>query len=215
MPVRQAIGAALREQEARAFGFSPQRPTLLILGGSQGARAINQAVAATAALISPAERHTWQFLHVTGPADERDVRSAYAAAGVTAWVAPFLVEMESAYSLADLVIARSGASTIAELARCGKPAVLIPYPYAGAHQRANARHVEALGGGLVLEESQVSPERLLGAVRRLMADERLRAMMGRQMQGLAATDAADRLAQLIRDLAGAAGRPPRGQHADA
>jgi len=201
MPVRNAIGASSRDREAQAFGFTAQRPTLLILGGSQGAQAINRLMAGALTLLSGQERRLWQFLHVTGHADEAAMRAAYGAAGVTAWVAPFLMEMASAYSLADLVIGRAGASTIAELARCGTPAVLIPYPHAGGHQLANARHVEAVGGGLLFEEAQATPKRLLGAVRRVMADRRLRTIMGEQMQGLDSSDATERLAEVIRDMA--------------
>ena len=200
MPVREAIGQSSREAHAARFGFSAARPTLLILGGSQGARAINQILTELVEQASPEERSRWQFLHITGSADEAAVRSAYARHQVTAWVTPFLVDMEAAYAQADVVIARAGAATITELARCGKPAVLIPYPYAGGHQAVNARLVEHHGGGLLLEEGQATTARLLSAVRRLLADERLRLIMGRQMRGIGIPDAADRLTQAIVDL---------------
>jgi UDP-N-acetylglucosamine--N-acetylmuramyl-(pentapeptide) pyrophosphoryl-undecaprenol N-acetylglucosamine transferase len=201
MPVRPSIGAASRGQTAARFGFSSDRPTILVLGGSQGARAINCLMAHAAGLLSPQERKTWQVLHVTGPADAAMVRQAYADAGLRAWVAPFLAEMEAAFAQADVVIARSGSSTIAELARCGIPAVLIPYPYAGGHQRINARIVEAVGGGMVIGEHGATPRQLLDAVRHLLHDARLRQMMGSQLRSLHVADATERLHREVVALA--------------
>ena len=200
MPVREAIGQPSRAQHAARFGFSAQRPTLLILGGSQGSRAINRLLLEMLEHVWPDERQRWQFFHVTGAADEALVREAYARARATAWVAPFVVDMESAYAQADVVIGRAGASTITELARCGTPAILIPYPYAGGHQVANARLVESIGGGLLIEERHATAARLLSAIRTLFADECLRVMMGRQMRAAAIPDAADRLRRAIVEL---------------
>ncbi len=203
MPVREAIGHASRMEEAKRFGLNPDRPTVLILGGSQGALAINRLMSQLVGHLSQDERRAWQMIHVTGVADEAMVRAAYAAHQMTAWVSPFLIEMEAAYALADVVIARAGASTIAELARCGTPAILIPFPHAGGHQRANAQVVEAIGGGLMIEERDATPERILSAARHMLTDERLRTMMGRQMQSLHCADAAQRLSRIILELAGA------------
>jgi UDP-N-acetylglucosamine--N-acetylmuramyl-(pentapeptide) pyrophosphoryl-undecaprenol N-acetylglucosamine transferase len=100
----------------------------------------------------------------------------------------------------DVVIARAGASTIAELACCGKPSILIPYPFAGGHQRANARLVEELGGGLMIEQSQASPERVLEVARHLLADQRLRTAMGSQVRLLQTPDAAEKLTDAIVEL---------------
>ena len=200
MPVRDAIGRSSRDADAARFGFNAARPTLLVLGGSQGSRAINRVVGELVECLSSDERRRWQFLHLTGTADEGAVRRVYTRHQVTAWVAPFLTEMEAAYAQADVVITRAGAATITELARCGKPAILIPYPYAGGHQTVNARLVEHYGDGLLLEEGEATAARLLSAVRRLLADERLRLIMGRQMRGIAVHDAADRLTQAIVEL---------------
>jgi len=201
MPVRRRIGAPSRAQSARSFGLAPERPTLLILGGSQGSHAVNRLVVDALEGCTATERSAWQLLHVSGPADERMVRDAYVRLGAASWVAPFLVDMEAAYAQADLVVARAGASTIAELARCGLPAILIPYPYAGGHQRVNAEAVEASGGGLMIEESEATPARLLAMIRRILLDRRLRAMMGEQARSLSGRDAAGRLAREILALA--------------
>jgi len=201
LPTRRQIGRCSRADAAQQFELDPTRPTLLVLGGSQGARVINRLMIRLAAQLTPAERRTWQVIHLTGATDEAAVRAAYAASAVRAWVAPFLVKMEAAYAQADLVVARAGASTIAELAQCGKPAILIPYPHAGGHQRVNARLVETVGGGLMLEEADATVERLLGAMRRILADQRLRELMGAQMHVLHSGNATEQLAQVILDLA--------------
>ncbi len=201
LPIRAEIGQGSRAEASSRFGFMPDRPTLLVLGGSQGARAINHLAIKMAVLLSPEERRSWQMLHLTGSADAAAVKEAYAAAGVTAWVAPFLGEMGAAYAQADVVIARAGASTIAELSRCGTPSILIPYPFAGGHQRANAQLVEGIGGGLMIEESHASPERVLRTVRVMVADPRLRHAMGEQMRALHSRDATTRLTDAILELA--------------
>ena len=197
LPIRQGIGRTARAQAAARFDLDPDRPTLLVLGGSQGSRAINRLMLAAAAQLSCVERDRWQVVHVTGAADAEAARVTYAVHHVAAWTAPFLAEMDAAYALADLVIGRAGASTIAELARCGTPVVLIPYPHAGGHQRANAALVEAAGGGVMMAEADATPSRILGAARRILGDDRLRLLMSRQMRELNCADAADRLRDAI------------------
>ena len=201
LPTRRQIGHSSRAEAAAQFDLDLRRPTCLVLGGSQGARAINRLMVRALTRLSPEEQRTWQVIHLTGAADEAMVRAAYAASAIRAWVAPFLLEMEAAYAQADLVIARAGASTIAELARCGKPAILIPYPHAGGHQRVNAQLVETRGGGLVLEEAEATAERLLAAIRPILCDRRLRELMGAQMHGLHHLNATEQLAGAILDLA--------------
>ena len=202
MPIRSGIGRMRQSTDAARFGFSPEKPTVLVLGGSQGSRALNRLVSQGLSLCSEQERRQWQFLHVTGMEDEPDVRELYSSAGIQAWVSPFLVDMESAYAQADVVIARAGASTLAELASCGRPAVLIPYPYARAHQHANARLAESVGGAFVVEEHEATASRrLLEAIRWLLHDPQLRTCMGQNMQRLAVTDATQRLADLIVETA--------------
>ncbi len=200
MPVREAIGLSLPGQGAAQFGLQASRPTVLVLGGSQGSRAVNRLLVACLPQLSVEERRQWQFLHISGLAQAREVQDAYTREQLTAWAGAFVADMDAAYAQADVVIARAGASTIAELARCGKPAILIPYPHAGAHQRANAQVAAASGGAIVLEESATTPEALLGQVRAVMRDTDLRQRMGAGMRRLAVTDAAARLAQVINEL---------------
>ena len=197
LPTRGAIGALTRAEAARRLGGDADRPTVLVVGGSQGSRALNQLACGMADHMTEAERASWQIVHLAGSAEEATVDAAYRRAGVRAVVRPYLADMQLAYAAADVVISRAGASTIAELARCGLPGILVPYPYAGGHQRHNAQLVERLGGGVRCEESQIQPEQLLGLLRRLLSDARLRWMMGQQMRTLAQPDAAGRLADVI------------------
>jgi len=201
LPIRHTIGMAHRDDAARRFGLDPHALTVFILGGSQGSRAINQLVCEMLGGLSWPERRAWQFLHLTGPHDHAAVQQAYAALELRCWVAPSLAEVEKVYALADVVVARAGASTIAELACVGKPAILIPYPHARGHQRANAQLVETTGAGFRLEEAAATPQRLLSLLRQCLSDDHLRRMMGSRMQTLAHPDATQQLASAIVDLA--------------
>jgi UDP-N-acetylglucosamine--N-acetylmuramyl-(pentapeptide) pyrophosphoryl-undecaprenol N-acetylglucosamine transferase len=206
LPIRASIGGMTRAMAAESLGLDPASPTLAVLGGSQGSRAINRVVRQMLEGLSPQEQRRWQWIHLTGSEDETGLREAYQALGVRAWVRPFSDDMTALYAQSDLVIARAGASTIAELARCGIPAILIPYPFAEGHQRLNAKLVEDAGGGLVVEESEASPERVLGLIRCVVADRRLRSIMGAQMRTLHRHDATQRLCDAILDLADDNGR---------
>ena len=200
LPIRPGLDGIPRALAARRFELEGDRPTVLVLGGSQGAHAINELFVELTSLMSESERRTWQFVHLAGASDDRAVRAAYAGYRIRAHVAKFCPDMQAAYALADVVVARSGASTIAELAQCGRPAVLIPYPLAHGHQRANARLVESVGGGLRLEETEATPERLLWIVRQFLQTPGLRQRMGEQLRALARPDATARLAGTITAL---------------
>ena len=201
LPIRRTIGTASREAAARQFGLEASAPTVLVLGGSQGSGVLNQLMCGMLPRLSSKDREAWQFLHLTGIQDEEKVAQAYAGLQLRARVAAHLAEMASAYALADVVIARAGASTIAELAQCGTPAIVIPYPHASGHQRANARLLESAGAGVVVDERTATSERLLGVLQQLLQDERLRRMMSAQMHTLAQPDATQRLARAILTLA--------------
>jgi len=201
LPIRRVIGMARREDAARQFHLDPQRQTVLVLGGSQGSKPVNHLVQQTLGLLSREERDAWQFIHLTGAADSTEIQRAYAAAGVRAWVAPHLLEMAWAYALADIVVARAGASTIAELARCGMPSILVPYPYAAGHQRDNAALVESAGAGVQLEEAAATPPRLHSLLWQLFANQGLRQTMGERMRSLAKPEATYHLASAVIGMA--------------
>jgi len=173
---------------------------LLAVGGSQGSRALNRAlVEALPQLPGPDQL---QIVHQTGEAMREEIAAAYAAAGRPARVVAFLDDMAGALASADLVLARSGATTCAELAVAGKPAILVPFAAAADdHQRINARAMEAWGAARVLEEAQLNGGRLGGAICELCADPSRLAEMGRSARKHARPDAAARVADLLQGTA--------------
>jgi UDP-N-acetylglucosamine--N-acetylmuramyl-(pentapeptide) pyrophosphoryl-undecaprenol N-acetylglucosamine transferase len=172
VPVRAALRALpSRENAASALGLDPARKTLLAMGGSQGARSINDALIALVRDRGlPPE---WQLLHVAGDADYERARAAIGNGGV---VLPYLHDPSEAYAAADLVLARAGASTLAELAAVGKPAILVPYPFASEkHQMTNARRFAATGAALIVEDSGLN-DRLRAMLVETTAPRRLETM---------------------------------------
>ena len=152
-PIRPALFGRRDAGDARrALGLDPARKTVLVFGGSQGAQALNNA-------MPPAMKSSnidAQVLHLAGKGKSAETRAAYEMAGVTATVLDYLEDMAAAYAAADVVVCRSGASTLAELAAQGKSAVLVPYPHAAAdHQDANARVFERNGTALRIPETDL------------------------------------------------------------
>lgn len=183
-----------------AFLTIPPRPLtaaarrVLIFGGSQGAHAINQAMVAAAPHLRDLPG-TWSIVHQTGARDEESVTAGYAAAGVQAEVRPFLTDMPQQMREADVVVCRAGATTLAELTAAGRAAILIPLPRAADdHQRANARTLEAAGAAVLLDERELTAERLAAAVRALLTDDERRHGMAMRARGLARRDAAQVIA---------------------
>ena len=148
-PLRRQLRPVPREQALRRFGLADTLPTLAVVGGSQGAEALNRGV--VEALSGSAAG--LQIIHVTGTSQVDLVRGAYASRGARAVVLDFVQDMDSLYSAADLVVSRAGAMAIAELAAFGTPSVLVPIPRSsGDHQRENAKAVARGGGAILLEE---------------------------------------------------------------
>jgi UDP-N-acetylglucosamine--N-acetylmuramyl-(pentapeptide) pyrophosphoryl-undecaprenol N-acetylglucosamine transferase len=198
-PIRAAIGSVPRAEGARRYGFDPARPTILVTGGSLGAARLNAAV--LAAVRGWVAEDGVQLLWLTGEAHAATIRAQLAALGLPAG-APVRVEafepaMEHAYAASDLAIARSGASTLAELAAAGVPAVLVPYPFAAAdHQTRNADTMVHEGAAVLLRENDAASQ-LLETVRQLMRDPARRASMAERMRALARPDAAATIARAV------------------
>lgn len=175
-PIRPALWTPGPSKPARIkLGLDPSKKTILVFGGSQGARALNQET--PTALKGNSGR--FQILHLAGAKDAQSVAAAYRDASISAVVLDYLEEMESAYAAADLVLCRSGASTLAELTAQGKPAILVPYPFAAAgHQRENALILKHAGAAALLDEENLTRD-LSGLVRDLLSesgDARLKEM---------------------------------------
>lgn len=151
------VGNPVRGEIAKAAQRGPDASMkrLLVLGGSQGARAVNDAVVAA---LPELTRAGVRILHQAGKTDEERVRAAYRAAGLSGTeVQGFIEDMAQAYAFADLVLCRAGASTLFELALAGRPALLVPFPFAAHdHQRVNARVFAAHGGGIAVEQERLA-----------------------------------------------------------
>ncbi len=189
-----------RRAEARErFGLEPDRPTLLVFGGSQGARSLNQAVV---------DAHTrWgdvdlQILHAAGKSLYTETATAWeharaAGPGPTVRMVDFIDDMGDAYAAADVVLCRSGATSIAELTALGIPAVLVPYPHAtGDHQRHNAEALERIGAAEVVADDELDASALIERVRPLLTDPDRHAEVAAAARAFGRPDAATNVAQL-------------------
>lgn len=189
-PVRASIADLAREKH-RARPTAAGALRLLVLGGSQGARALNRCVPQAIAGLSPAIRPVVR--HQAGSSIE-ETRDGYARAGLEADVVAFIEDMAGAYDWADLVVARAGALTIAELTAAGVGAVLVPYPYAvDDHQRKNAVQFADAGAGLLILEDEMAG-RLATELERLIREPKRLTAMAERSRALAKPDAAKRLA---------------------
>jgi len=189
-PVRAAFGSIGPPDPA-----SP--PGLLVFGGSRGARAINRAMCeALPALASCGI--PMRIRHQTGTEDESWVREAYRRAGVEAEIDTFIEDMPQAMAWCSLALCRSGASTVAELAAAGRPAVFVPFPQAtGGHQAQNAFAVSGAGAGLVIEQKGLDPAGLAETLAGLLGDRDRLLRMADAARQLARPDAAERIAELV------------------
>jgi UDP-N-acetylglucosamine--N-acetylmuramyl-(pentapeptide) pyrophosphoryl-undecaprenol N-acetylglucosamine transferase len=173
-----------------APGFS-----LLIFGGSAGAHKIN--LAAVDAMMELAALATdLRVIHQTGESDLEWVREAYRSLPFAAEVVPFIDRMDEAYARSDLLVCRAGATTIAELTALGKPAILVPYPYAAYdHQRLNAEALQKKGAAAMILDRELTGKKLAGEIRRLREDPDALRLMGKAAQALGKTDAAERIVE--------------------
>lgn len=161
---------------------------ILVFGGSQGAHAINKALIDAASKLSELNI---KIRHQTGKLDQSEVKAAYEKAGIKSEVSEFIYEMHDAYNESDVIICRAGATTLAELAIAGKPAILIPYPYAADnHQELNALAVESAGGAICITERDLSIQVLIDTLKKLTSDSVLRGEMSNKMKALAKPQAA-------------------------
>jgi UDP-N-acetylglucosamine--N-acetylmuramyl-(pentapeptide) pyrophosphoryl-undecaprenol N-acetylglucosamine transferase len=196
LPIRRMIStldrAALRDEARRTFGLDPARPTVLVTGGSQGARRLNQSVSAAEASFAGAGV---QVLHVVGPKGAAEVeRSAGSAPYV---VLPFVDRMDLAYAAADLVVCRAGANTVTEVAAVGLPAVFVPLPIGNGEQELNARPVVDAGGALLVSDAALTPQWVGATVPALVTDADRLAAMSVAASNLIPRDADERLAGMV------------------
>ena len=200
-PVRQEF---FRNEEAHGHDLPPPGAArVLVFGGSQGAHAINMAMVEAAPRLAAASPRV-AITHQTGERDLEMVRDSYRRAGLEARVEPFLFAMSREMNAADLVVCRAGATTVAELTASGKPSLLVPLPTAtDDHQRKNAQALVNDGAAVMIEQRELSGDRLAAEVLSLAGDRERRQRMGEAARRLARPDAAsvivDRVLELVKD----------------
>jgi len=192
-PVRAAMEDCPAVSEASHF--------LLVFGGSQGARAINRAVVAALPYLGE-WREKLEIVHQSGQLDFEETKQGYQDSG---WpkveVTPFIKDMAQAYARSTLIVCRAGGTTLAELTACGRPAVLVPYPHAAAgHQAGNAQAMASKGAALMMEESDLTAERLAKLIRGLLDDRDRLLIMAASAKALARKGAAARLLEECRTV---------------
>jgi len=205
IPIRREIAGldrlALGDKARAHFGLRPDLPVLLVTGGSQGARSLNQAVVAAAGWIRSAGV---QVLHIVGPRSDID---APPPGGEPPYVAlPYLDRMDLGYAAADFALCRAGAMTCAELTAVGLPAAYVPLPHGNGEQRLNAAPIADVGGGIIVDDAQLSPEWIADTLLPVLLDPELVAAMSRAAAEAGRRDADRRLAAEVINVMRGGGR---------
>ncbi len=194
-PIRGDLKRIDRSEARRKLGLHENLPTLLVMGGSQGASGINQAMIKS---LPSLQGLALQVVHLAGARDERLAADNYRRENIPAYVAAFHHHMEEVYSAADVAIARSGAASLAELAAFSLPALLIPFPYAdNDHQTRNAEIFARADAAILLKESELSGESLARKIRELIVDSDKVRAMSEKSADLAPQNAADRVVKTM------------------
>lgn len=209
MPLRRSITtldrAALRAEARAHFGLSDDARVLLVFGGSQGAVSINRAVSGAASALAAGGV---SVLHAHGPKNSLELPAA--TPGEPPYLAlPYLTRMDLAYAAADLAICRSGAMTVAEVSAVGLPAVYVPLPIGNGEQRLNALPVVDAGGGLLIDDAELTPNYVADEVVRLITDDVRLTAMTEAAAHVGHRDAARRIAGVVLEVARDAREAPR------
>jgi UDP-N-acetylglucosamine--N-acetylmuramyl-(pentapeptide) pyrophosphoryl-undecaprenol N-acetylglucosamine transferase len=195
-PIRPYILSGDRTQAYQEFGLTPGRPTVFVFGGSRGAHRINMAALDAMRLLK--NRVDVQFILQTGREDFDAAKAAVEQEQLPARVLTFLKRIHMAYAAADLVVCRSGAMTLAEIAACGTPAILIPYPHAAHdHQAVNAGNLVERGAAAVLLDRELTGERLANEIAHWLSDRQALSRMSANARTFARPDAAERIVRSL------------------
>jgi UDP-N-acetylglucosamine--N-acetylmuramyl-(pentapeptide) pyrophosphoryl-undecaprenol N-acetylglucosamine transferase len=207
LPIRPQILKASRTEAIKRLGLTESKKTILVVGGSRGAKKINEAMLA---VIREFSNNTQvQIVMVTGQLGYDDFCFSLAGQGLEVnnleniIVKPYLNEMEDGLAVSDLVISRAGAAFLAEITALGIPAILIPYPYAAEnHQEYNARSLVDAGGAVMIKDQDLEGQLLLSQIKNLLGQPELLVKMGKRAKALGKPDAGDSLAQVVLKAAG-------------
>ncbi len=199
-PLRTTLNRMDTAAVRRRFDLDPAKKTLLVFGGSQGSRFINQLIDDCMEQFGKELRDAWQVLHLTGRAPAgTQPRHDVLTGPYRRWA--YSREMDALYAAADLVACRAGSATLHELSYFGKPSILIPYPHARGHQLHNARALSEGGAAWIFEEKSASPAAFKALLDRAAADPALLEEMGRRSRTLLKTDGAEALVDLAESFA--------------
>src|SRR3712207_3916159 len=202
MPLRTAIAsldrAALRAGARAEFGLDPDRPTLLVFGGSQGAQPLNRGAVAAADALTAAGI---QVLHARGPKNTHVTVPPRPSASAPYVVVDYLERMDLAYAAADLALCRAGAVTVAELSAVGLPGAFVPLPIGNGEQRRNALPVVEAGGGLLVEDAELTPSWIEEHLVPLLTDPAALAGYAEHAAAAGSREADERLADIVLEVA--------------
>ena len=199
-PVRLKVFRGSAEAGYHIFSLERGLFTVFAFGGSTGARSMNKALVDSLQYLLDL-RDKIQFLHQTGQKEYEPIRNAYQEKGFRGTIAPFIYQMGEAYAVADLVISRAGATTLAELTALGKPSILIPYPFAAAnHQELNALKLQEIGAATMIPDRELSGETLARSIRELFTDETKREQMQKASRSVGRPDACMKVVDIAMSL---------------
>lgn len=196
-PTRIDLVKLQKDKAAKLFDLDGQVFTVLVMGGSQGAHFINDVILDALKRMSESEKRYFQFVHLSGSKDFDFIRTSYESLGLRHKVFSFCDRMSEVYSACDLVISRAGASSIAEIAFFGLPAILVPYPNPKVHQIENAKFMEAKNAAIVIEQENLSASYLKEVIINLMRDRLRLKQLSENAAKLSVPEAARRLAEEI------------------
>jgi UDP-N-acetylglucosamine--N-acetylmuramyl-(pentapeptide) pyrophosphoryl-undecaprenol N-acetylglucosamine transferase len=196
IPIREDIRTADKSEALKSFKLTSQTTTLLMLGGSQGAHVLNQYMIDTIERLGQGY-HKVQIIMMTGWNDYQTIVDRLEKCPLKVVLRPFIGNIHEAYAAADLVVARSGAVTCAEILSRALPAVFIPYPHASGHQEMNARVLEKAGSAVVITEKQLEDEKLIRTLDYLLSDPQQLKTMGEKAGRLARPEAAAQIVEAL------------------
>jgi UDP-N-acetylglucosamine--N-acetylmuramyl-(pentapeptide) pyrophosphoryl-undecaprenol N-acetylglucosamine transferase len=200
-PLRTELLSNNRAESLKKLELSPEKPTVLIMGGSQGSTFLNRVASEAACLIKAKNGDAVQFIHLTGSRDYDKVKEFYEKNNISCKVFSFLERIDEAYAASDLAISRAGAAAIFELAFYAKPMILVPYPSRKNNQRYNAIYFSQKGAAVYKEETDLSPAALAETVSDILADISVRSRMSHAAGNLSNPDAGKMLAEEVIALA--------------
>ena len=199
-PIRASLLKDDRAGNIKKLGLDPRKFTILVIGGSQGAHNLNKAFLLSLSKIDEDIRRSLQIIHITGVTDYGWANAAYKELSIEHRVHSFLDRIEEAYSASDLVVTRSGASAIFEIAYFGRPMILIPYPFALSHQSETARIFSTRGAAVEIDEKDLSPDLMKEKIEELLKDRNKLSEMGESARRMSVPDSSRSLAEAVLNI---------------